>query len=118
MTILFVAFRSRAAGQLVDRLVDRLMNRPMDMPARAFAVRSQATHRALSAPRRPRLEMRWRLDANGRLTCAWHLVSAAVPVRSDDEETKPPSCRPPSLRSLLLPVRPAPPIHGTVAAAA
>src|SRR5262245_26747892 len=93
MTILSLAFRSRA-----DRPIGLFMKRPTDAPARELAVRSQGSHKLVSAPRRPCLEMRWRLDPNGRLTCAWHVISAVVPACSDDEETIPPSCRPPSYR--------------------
>src|SRR5262245_6468039 len=113
MTILSLAFRSWA-----DRPIGVFMKRPEDAPARELAVRSQGSHKTVSAPRPLRPEMRWRLDANGRLTCSWHVISAVEPACSDDEETMPPSCRPPSWRRPFLALTPALPIRARAAAAA
>jgi hypothetical protein len=81
MTILVHAFRSWAAAQPVHR------------PERTFSACTPRALKPLSAPRYPRLEMRWHLDANGRLTCTWQLVSDTAPARSDDKEAKPPPWR-------------------------
>src|SRR5262249_35982149 len=57
--------------------------------ARRFPLRMPL--KPLSVPGRPRLEMRWHLDANGRLICTWLRVAGATPVRLSDEDAKPPS---------------------------
>jgi hypothetical protein len=77
MTIFHPLTHSWAVGQRIHELARRF---PFRMPLKP-----------LSVPGRPRLEMRWHLDANGRLICTWLRVAGATPVRLSDEDAKPPS---------------------------
>ena len=76
MAILPLVFRPWAVSQPVDR------------PVRGLPIRTLRPLKPLSVRRRPRRAMRWHLNANGRLTCAWHVVSDTVPACSDEEEIK------------------------------
>jgi hypothetical protein len=72
-------------------------------PARIVPIRTPRVLKPVPSPRRPRLEMRWHLDANGRLTCTWHLVSDAGRACADQADTKPPSW--PTQRARAFPIR-------------
>jgi hypothetical protein len=88
---ILLPFRSRAAAP------------PARVPARVVAIRAPRALKPVSSPHRPRLEMRWHLDANGRLTCTWHLVSDTARACADQADAKPPSW--PTQLTRALPIR-------------
>jgi hypothetical protein len=76
---------------------------PQRVPARVVPIRAPRALKPVSSPQRPRLEMRWHLNANGRLTCSWHLVFDTVRACADQADAKPPSWPTQLTRALPLP---------------